>query len=291
MIPRTLACFLLVFSLNTALQSQSKSETPVKATVCQLKSDPAAYEHKLVEVTGFVMTGGREDFNLFDPACPERPDVKLKDGGETIENITTRLVDDARFNQFSNLLGNTVVHATLVGRFFAAKEVQYENGFRRSGRNRLAIERVVSVDPHSSKAFDYAALAFDDEPETADKTGCGYTELTEMFPTAELVQAQEKADRGEDEWVFTDPKRVATSGLAQLLTVDENSIKLKLKRRAQGRFVYEWRPKKEGDYYVVVVNRPYLVSFYAKNPNRVAWVLRTVYEAGCGENKAIRRIN
>ena len=294
MIPRLLACFLLVFSINTALRGQDKSEAPVKATVCQLKSDPAAYEHKLVEVTGFVMTGGREDFNLFDPACPEYPDVDLEDGGSPIENIPTRLVEDARFKQFSDLLyreGNKMAHATIVGRFFAGKPVQYASGIRRKKHNKLAIERIVSVDPHSSKALDYAALAFDDEPEEIEKTGCGFTELTEMFPTAELVQAQEKADRGESEWVFTDPKRVASSGLAKLLTVDENSITLKLKRRAQGRFVYEWRPKTKSDYYVVVVNRPYLLSFYAKNPKRVAWVLRAAYEAGCGENKATRRIN
>jgi hypothetical protein len=284
-----LVCFLLFVPVQT-----NKTEAPVKASVCKLKADPAAYEHKLVEVTGFVMTGGREDFDLFDPACPDDRDIKLNDDGATIEGIATRLIDDARFKQFSDLLyrrGNRVAHATIVGHFFAEKEEQYPNGFRRKTRNRLAIERIVSVDPHTSKAFDYAALTFDDEPEEADKTGCGYTELTEMFPTAELVQAQEKADRGETGWAFTDPKRVASNGLAQLLTVDENSIKLRLKRRAQGRFVYEWRPKKEGDYYVVVVNRPYLLSFYAKNPKRVAWVLRMAYEAGCGEDKAVRRIN
>lgn len=291
---RLLVCFLLVFSINTPLLGQDKSEAPVKASVCELKSNPAAYDHKLVEVTGFAMTGGREDFDLFDPACPEWPDVELEYGGSAIENVATRLVDDARLKQFSDLLdrrGNLVVHTTIVGRFFAEKPVQNASGRRRSRQNKLAIERIVGVDPHRSKALDYAALAFDDEPETADKTGCGFTELTDIFPTAELVQAQEKADRGEDEWAFTDPKRVATNGLAQLLTVDENSIKLKLKRRAQGRFVYEWRPKTKSDYYVVVVSRPYLVSFYAKNPKRVAWVLRAAYEAGCGEDKAVRRIN
>jgi hypothetical protein len=284
---------LLVCFLFFPQAQANQPEAPVKATVCELKSQPAAYEHKLVEVTGFVMTGGREDFDLFDPACPEWPDVDLEEGGGTIESIPTRLVNDARYKQFSDLLyhrGNRVVHATITGRFFAEKGPRYPNG-RSSRQNQLVIERIVSIDPHRSKAFDYAALAFDDEPEEADKTGCGYTELTEMFPTAELVQAQEKADRGEDVWTFTDPKRVAAHGLAQLLTMDEKSIQLKLKRRAQGRFVFEWRPKKEGDYYVVVVNRPYLLSFYAKNSNRVTWVLRAVYEAGCGEDKAIRRIN
>ena len=68
MIPRTLACFLLVFSLNTALQSQSKSETPVKTTVCQLKSDPATSQMKIILMSGIeadnanLQSIGADDF-------------------------------------------------------------------------------------------------------------------------------------------------------------------------------------------------------------------------------------
>jgi hypothetical protein len=80
---------LLVCFLFFAQAQANQPEAPVKATVCELKSQPAAYEHKLVEVTGFVMTGGREDFDLFDPACPEWPDVDLEEGGGTIESIQT----------------------------------------------------------------------------------------------------------------------------------------------------------------------------------------------------------
>jgi hypothetical protein len=104
--------------------------------------------------------------------------VDLEDGGSPIENIPTRLVEDARFKQFSDLLyreGNKVAHATIIGRFFAGKLVQYASGVRRKKHDKLAIERIVSVDLHRSKALDYAALTFDDQPETADKTGCGYT--------------------------------------------------------------------------------------------------------------------
>src|SRR5262245_47356319 len=105
--PRLLACFLLVFStgLTTPNQAQrNKPDPPVKASVCQLKSDPAAYEHKLVEVTGFAAQRGRESFDVCDPGCPEWPDIKLKYGGERIEEITTRFVDDARSKQFENSL-------------------------------------------------------------------------------------------------------------------------------------------------------------------------------------------
>jgi len=299
MIPRLFACFLLVFSTSLASPDQTrttKPEAPVKASVCQLKTDPAAYEHKLVEVSGFAMTGGREDFGLFDLTCPDdgSEGVHLKFGGDVIEDIKTRSVDDARSARFSDLVygghGNSVAHATIVGHFFASKPVRYESGVVRNTRNILAIERVVSVDPHRSKAFDYTGQLSNDEPED-DHAGCGYTEMTETYSGGGLLKAQEKAERGEDGWTFTNPRRVASNGLAKLLTIDENSIKLKLKRRAPGRFVYEWRPKKDGDYYVAVVTRPYVLSFYAKNPNRVTWFLRAAFEAGCGNDKQDRRIN
>jgi hypothetical protein len=33
---------------------------------------------------------------------------------------------------------------------------------------------------------------------------------------------------------------------------------------------------------MVVVSRPYMLSFYAKNPKRVAWVLIGAYKMSCG---------
>jgi len=39
--------------------------------VCQLLADPAAYNHKLVEVTG-VASKGFEDFTLSEPGCDGR---------------------------------------------------------------------------------------------------------------------------------------------------------------------------------------------------------------------------
>lgn len=56
-------------------------EQPTNVTVCQLKSDPPAYNHKLVEVTGFV-SHDFEDFTLFDPTCPSWPAVWLECGGK-----------------------------------------------------------------------------------------------------------------------------------------------------------------------------------------------------------------
>jgi hypothetical protein len=49
----------------------------------------------------------------------------------------------------------------------------------------------------------------------------------------------------------------------------------------QGRIVYEWKQKKAS--YMAVVSRPYWVSFYSKDPDRVAWIAIAAYESSCGE--------
>lgn len=36
---------------------------------------------------------------------------------------------------------------------------------------------------------------------------------------------------------------------------------------------------------MVVVTRPYLLSFYAKDPTRVAWTMLAAYESPCGKRK------
>ena len=289
---RFLACFVVLFSANVAQAQANNGEAPVKVSVCQLKSDPAAYEHKLIEVTGFVTQPGREDFNVFDPACAEERDVQLEYGGEKIENVATRIDEDARLKQFSELIyhrhGNRVVHATIVGRFFAAKPVKTRSGVVRKGRSILAIQQIASVDPHNSKVLDY--LGEPDEPELL-KIGCGFGELTEGFTNAALIRAQQKADSGENDWAFTDPARVATSGLAKLLSIDEQTIKLRLTGRAQGRLIYQWQPRTGGDNYLVVVSQPYIVSFYAKNSDRVAWILIAAFASSCNNDKPVRRIN
>lgn len=320
MIPRLFACFLLVFTASLAWPNHSqqvKPETPVKATVCELKNDPAAYNHKLVEVTAFV-SHGFEDFGIFDTACNTWPDVWLEYGGTTasptmyccgvtpsnkrskpliIDNIQVNLVGDKRFNEFDTLINSepdTITRATVVGRFFAG-EKQERFGGRWGGYGHmgcctlLAIQQVLSVEPHSSRLLDYRATVY---PRGLDKADC-YGELTRVDdPFTPLIKAQERADSGDEVWAFSDPGRVATNGLAKLLNIDEKSIRLRLTERGQGQFSYRWQPKKNGNTYLIVVSRPYILTFFAKDPKRVAWVLRTVYEAGCTENeKPVRRIN
>ena len=326
MIPRLFACFLLmvvtiaIVADRRPAQSQMqppKNDERVKVSVCQLKADPAAYNRKLVEVTAFV-SHGFEDFAIFDTACHTWPDIWLEYGGTTasptmyccgvtpsnkrskplvIDNIQVNLTDDQQFKKFDTLINSrpdTLAHATLVGRFFAGEKQEHFGG-RWGGYGHmgcctlLAIQQVLSVDPQSSRLIDYQATVY---PPGLDKADC-YGELTRIDdPFKPLIEAQERADSGEEDWAFTDPTRVATHGLAQILNIDEKSIRLRSTGRAQGQFSYRWQPKKNGNLYLLVVSRPYIVTFFAKDPNRIAWTLRSVYEVGCTENpKPVRRIN
>jgi hypothetical protein len=292
-------------------------EEPIKISLCQLKSDPAAFNHKLVELTGFI-SHGFEDFTLGDPQCPSWPGIWLEYGGTAasgtmyccgvtanrsrpkplvVEKITIPLVDDERFREFDKLLQrrpDSVVHATILGRFFAGQQMKYPKGTFWGGYGHmgccslLAIQQVVSVDPQDRADLDYGASA--DQPDI-DKEGCGYKFLTPLESSGDLIEAQRKADLGEREWAFSDPQRVAADALARLLNIDEKSItELRETRRAQGRFVYQWRPKAKGASYMVVISRPYLLSFYAKDPKKVAWAVIAAYESSCGGGNSVTRV-
>lgn len=292
-------------------------EVPEKITVCQLKSDPAKYNHKLVEVTGFI-SHGFEDFGLFDPECESKNSIWLDYGGKKasntmyccgvtpshtrpdqalVDNISIPLVDDERFKQLDKLIRSEydlVMHGTIVGRFFSGEQVSYPGGVFWSGYGHmgccmlLMIQQVVSVDPHDRRDLDYGASF--DQPDIS-KVGCGYTFLMEDERFSEAIARQRKAESGNRAWAFDDPRRVAIEGLAASLRINETSISgVTQKRQRQGRAVYEWKPKKSHSKYMVVVSRPYWLSFYARDPNKVPWVAVAAYRIGCGEENSVTEI-
>jgi hypothetical protein len=314
------AVFVMLFCAGAAVAE----EQPATVTVCQLKSDPAAYNHKLVEVTGFV-SHAFEDFTIFDPTCSSWPAVWLEYGGKAksgtmyccgvtadrhrlkemkVEDIPIPLTDNEQFREFDKLIQppfrsgrhGAVVHAALVGRFFSGRQIKYPKATLWGGYGHmgccslLAIQQIKSVDGQDRDDLDYGASA--DQPDI-DKTGCGYRFLTPIQPTSDLIKAQQDADLGGHDWVFDDPKHVAVDALARFAHVEEQAIAgLKEKQKAQGRYVYEWSPngKAATETYMVVVSRPYLLSFYAHDPNRVAWVVAAAYVSSCGKNNSVTRI-
>lgn len=308
---RFVICLLVIVlagMLPISVGQQSPSTERVRVSYCELKKNPAAYNHKLVEVTGFI-SHGFEDFTLFEPACSSYPEVWLEYGGMAksgtmyccgvtasrhrptplvVENISIELVADERFAQFDKLVQrqpDSIVRATIVGRFFAGEEVKvqdrsFHGGYGHMGCcSLLAIQQVLSVEPQNSPDLDYGAWA---EQPDIEKSGCGFTYLTDVAPFAASLKAQAQADGGQHDWMFTDPKRVALDNLAALINVNQSSIELRQTGKLQGRFIYQWRPRGKKVSYMVVVSRPYWLSYHAKDPKRVAWVVLAAYESGCG---------
>jgi hypothetical protein len=205
-----------------------------------------------------------------------------------IENVLIPLVDDENFHKLDGLLhvprAYAIVHATLVGRFFSGKQISYPKAKYWGGYGHMGccslfvIQQVLSVDPHNRNDLDYESYV--DQPDV-DKLKCGYQELTEMLPYKDMLAAQEAAEASDGAWAFEDPQRVAANGLTKLLKLDEKSItKMKELRRSQGKIIYDWHPKGETRY-MVVITRPYWLSFYSHRQGKVAWVLAAAYRE-CG---------
>jgi len=214
-----------------------------------------------------------------------------------VEDIPVPLADNEQFRQFEKLINppfrpgahGSIVHATLLGRFFSGRQIKYPKGIFWGGYGHmgcctlLAIQEVKSVGAQNRDDLDYGE-AYDD-PDIV-KVGCGLRDLAPFDP----LKAQQQADNGSQEWIFDDPRQVASEALERFTNIERSSIALKEKRKWQGRYVYEWKPEGKADTYMVVVSRPYVLSFYAHDPKRVAWVVIHAYLSSCDKGNTVRRI-
>jgi len=283
----------------------ARCEEPEKVTVCQLKNDPPAYNHKLIEVEGFVASDF-EDFTFFDPTCRSNLDLWLEYGGKTnsntmfccgstpntqhpqdlvVEGISIPLLNNKEFKEFdrqtrqpyrADRKGN-VIHAIVIGRFFAGQKQTYRNGawggYGHMGCcSLLVIQEIKSVSPQVRDNLDYSASP--DEPEWH------WMFISPIFPGNSVVEDQKQADQGTRVWAFKDPYRVASEAIKGFAKIEvPGELKLKETQQNPGRIDYEWRQTRKSRRYMVVVSRPYFLSFYAHDPKKVAWVVVTAYES------------
>src|SRR5690348_15956689 len=118
-----IACIFAVAVLRTVgLNAQQQKPKAKAVDVCRLQADPAAYNRKLIEVSGFVLHGF-EQFSLSDSKCLRELGIWLDYGGSVnsetvfccgtkagaprgrtlvIEGITLPLVEDALFRRFDD---------------------------------------------------------------------------------------------------------------------------------------------------------------------------------------------
>lgn len=308
---RFLAIFLLVLTgcIQSTITADSQKNSdpqplldePQKTALCQLKNDPASYNHKLIEVTGFI-SHGFENSSIFEPDCKSNQGIWVEYGGTTaagtmyccgvsaerrrtepliVEDITTSMLEDEQFHALDKLLQkrpDSIARATVIGRFFAGEVSKYSTDNLWSGYGHrgccslLVIQKIVSVEPHDQNDLDYRASA--DQP--VIKNGGGYKILRSK---ESAIEWQQNAEIEKKDWVFNNPHRVAAESLAKLLKIDEESVKeVKQTAQSQGRFIYQWRNKAAKTDYMVVVSRPYWLSFYAKERQKTAWIVIGAYE-------------
>jgi hypothetical protein len=143
----------------------------------------------------------------------------------------------------------------------------------------LAIQQVISVDPHDREDLDYRSSP--DQP-NLDQAGCGFQSLVPPWLYSDWVKMQQTADLQRNESAFDNSRQVATTALIQLAKLDESAVaKLKEKQHSQGRVIYELKSSQERATYMIVLSKPYLLAFYANDPKRVAWVVIGAYKSSC----------
>jgi hypothetical protein len=277
------------------------SDIPIKVTVCDLKRDPVAYDHRLVEVTGFT-SHAFEDFTLFDMNCPEFPNVWIEyggtvttktmySGGDTnsrvrpepikVEGVSVPLIEDENFREFDRQVqhlsasSKSISHATVIGRFFAGEEriypkARFWGGYGHMGRyTLLVIQKVVSVTPWNRTDVDYLPGVKFDEFEISKV----HRNLLFWDYEDELMKGLKRCEAGGREWAFDDPRRVAAAFLAESLEIGEQSVSgLKLVRDVPGQKTFQWNATGNEPPYLIVVSRPFFLTFFAKDPNRIPWL-------------------
>lgn len=285
----------------------ARSEEPQEVTVCQLQKDPHTYDHKLVELEAFV-SWGFEDFTLFDPTCYTYPEIWLEYGGKinsgtiyfgpgtnqrqrekdlVVQNVSIPLIDDDLLKRFDERIHHFVLpgHGTLtrtrlVGRFFAGRKETYPNGtsswvgFGHFGCcTLLAIEQIKEANFDDRVGLDPGGVPM---PliEGFNKLTTAYHFLTPEDISKFDLESQSKAESGSRSWAFNDPKRVALN----LIQEDSHGkpvdpSRLKAVHRRMASIGYELKLPDAGKEYSVTVSRPYWLSFYARDPKRVAWVV------------------
>jgi hypothetical protein len=305
------------------LSIAAHSEEPLKVTVCQLRQNPAAFNHKLVQVESFV-SHDFEDFSLFDPSCHSEQGIWLEYGGKAksdtmyccgptagkerpqaliVEDIAIPLVDNAQFRQFDSEIQppfrsgryGSVVHAVLIGRFFAGRNEQFPGGKSYWGGyghmgccSLLAIQEVKSVSLQDRDDLDYGASA---EQPTISKVGCGFTFLPPISGGKGWIDAQKQAEDDPSSTAFDRPEKVGSDFLVSLLKLNPPGIlNLEEKKSNKARVIYEWRQAGKNETYMLVIVRPYWLSYYAKDPNRVAWTVIAAYASSCRGNKSVTRL-
>lgn len=317
------ACLKAVlFAAVVSCCGQALCQEPQPVSVCDLSKNQAAYNHKLIQVTGFI-SHDFEDFTLFDPTCRSLS-IWVEYGGKrksdtvyccgptagktrpvdlTVEGVSLPLVDDESFAAFDREIQppfrsgtfGSVAHATLIGRFFAGRQETGQNGDKWwAGYGHMGccslfvIQQVLTVTPQDRDDLDYGASP--DQPDIA-KVGCGFRFLIPIEPGDNALDAQRAAEANPSGSAYDDPNAVASEFLkANINPTAAGVLSLRERRRGPGRIVYVGGGSKAAPGFMIVVSKPAWLIFYAHDPRKIAWIVTAAYELSCERTNSVTRI-
>src|SRR4030095_514256 len=210
------------------MSKQAVADTVEEVTICQLAADPAKYNQKLVKVTAFL-SHGFEDSSLFDPSCLPQFSIWYDFGGKrstgalypsgavpsrtrpeeaTVEGISIPLVADTNFETLDRLLhrsGGTIVHGTVVGRFFLGEKENVADGSdwwtgygQLGAKGLFMVQQVLHVDQHDRTDVDYDSS--EPLPDFGNKE-CLYQVVDLESDIESAIEVQKRAEAGRS-WMF-----------------------------------------------------------------------------------------
>lgn len=211
----------------------------IDTTVCQLRSSPAEFDHKLIRVNAYLSLGF-EEAGMHDPFCQENSSttqqrsnlekvdfwVEFADHAddEGVKDFLP-LVEDAQLRKFSSVIkergrDDQMLRAVLIGTFYAAKTPEDTEagkislgGYGHMGCCHLfVVSQVESVETQYSANLDYSP-----DWRTSEPSSC-YSHETYKVPTdAEIRSWQQAANNGDALWRL-DPMKVAEEQLDAMHT-------------------------------------------------------------------------
>jgi len=313
---------VMLLSVVLACGARARCEEAKSVPICDLSKNQAAYNHKMIQVEGFI-SHDFEDFTLFDPTCRSLS-IWIEYGGKrksdtvyccgptagrsrpkdlVVENVSVPLVDDETFEAFDrevqppfrSVKFGSVVHATQIGRFFAGHQETGRNGEKWwAGYGHMGccslfvIQQVLAVTSQERDDLDYGASP--DQPDI-EKAGCGFRFLTPIELGSNALSAQRTAEADSTTTEFDDPKALASKFLSTTLNLSASQLPaLREKRRGQGRIVFQSENTKAARQFMVVASRPAWLTFYARNPKRIAWIVTAAYELSCDPKNSVLRV-
>jgi hypothetical protein len=325
---------LIAVVKHSAVAQVAPSETRLglisDTTVCELRSSPVAFDQRQIRVNAYFHFGF-EEAGMYDPSCTENssanePASQYDQFGFWVEFADRAqheevkgylpLIEDEELHQFYDLekqRADGMLHATLIGTFYAAKPNEVKpgqflslpRGYGHMGCCHLfvvsQVERVETYyspdldyspswqtpDPHycySHETFDTPTDADIRSWQQAANNGSASRRLDSMNVAEEQLEAMRFGRFKDTGWLSSEREIPDDPHQARyfLAPPDDRRTETLLEAKSQpNRKTYEYIASDRKSRMIIVVARPYWLEELAGSADRVIWVPVAAARVAC----------